>query len=187
MEYLLPCIEQLDLAASLLDSASPIRSRLSLILIDNIVELMAHQKCEELIRQDSWFPKVNPPKYSAGDRGDALGSKFANKFRFLSRIGIISSDERDFTLFCHSIRNEAYHLGVFHDDFIFELAWNYHKLACGYFLRLKPSAYRVPNYGELSENVKKYFGKERWLFIDWETVATSLDCLWQNESVALRK
>ncbi|HKK09169.1 MAG TPA: hypothetical protein VKA44_09810, partial [Gemmatimonadota bacterium] len=67
MEYLLPTIEQLDLAASLMLPTDPVRSRLALILTDNIVELLAHVRCEDMVRWHEAFKRVRKVQYTEKD------------------------------------------------------------------------------------------------------------------------
>jgi hypothetical protein len=39
-----------------------------------------------------------------------------------------------FTKLAHTFRNEAYHVGVLHEDVINELTWSYHEIACKLFV-----------------------------------------------------
>jgi hypothetical protein len=83
MRYAKTCIEQLDLAALQLHQDNPAYRRFALILTDNIVELMCHQKCED----DFWgvgeFPGFGDDRLVEKKR--VLGTDFAEKVNYLLR------------------------------------------------------------------------------------------------------
>jgi len=156
LRYILPCVEQLDLAASLLNEKTNIKSRLALILIDNIVELIVHTKCVSIIRWDNNFKRTLGEKYTQKDKNEVLGKGFDPKFKFLFKAGVISEKQRDFALLVHPFRNEAYHLGIIHDDIIFELSCEYFRMACTLFESLRPNTYSLPRIEQLTETAKRH-------------------------------
>ncbi|MDL1163159.1 hypothetical protein P0100_19210 [Yersinia pestis] len=189
MDNLTPCVEQLDLSSSLLDTHSSVRSRLSLILTDNIIELLAHQKCVELFRND--FFNLLAKKYTEQERKEALGKGFDQKFKFLARHKEITEWERDMALLIHPFRNEAYHLGIAFDDIIFELSWVYHELACNLVLKMKPTFNTIPKIEAAPEGARKHLNNfDDSGLVNWIGVSNSLHAsrpdMTRNLSRALR-
>lgn len=175
MDYLIPSVEQLDLAATMLDKANPIKSRLALILVDNIVELLMHNKCEEEVYLDCLYTRHETRRITRKDRENALGKVFAEKAKALTKWGRLSEAERDYILLAHSFRNEAYHLGVMRNDFIFELVWVYHGIACELFFKLRPGTHRIPLEKDLSDISRKYFlFDSKSVGVDWPGVVQLL-------------
>jgi hypothetical protein len=138
MQYLFTYIEQLDLAAQQLQHLEdPAYGRFSQILTDNIIELIFHQRCQqEMWMEDLWL-KAGMPRYSAKVREGVLGKYFAPKAKFVMKLGMIKQSELEFTMTCHEYRNELYHTGIQHDDFIYALAWEHHTFACNILKRQK--------------------------------------------------
>jgi hypothetical protein len=135
MERIIRYTEQLQLAGAYLHEKGKQHARLSLILCDNVVELLAHERCRTyLMREASW---LSAPKLSTKDREAALGQRFAPKTNLLLRIGDITQDERDFAAQAHSLRNECYHAAATHAEIAWRVAWQYHELGCDLFERLR--------------------------------------------------
>lgn len=140
MERLVQYVEQLQLAAAFLHQKGHQHARLSLILCDNVVELLAHERCQHyLLNEDP--PWIAPPKLKDTDKADARGQEFAPKLNLLSRLGDIREDERDFATRAHTLRNECYHTAALHEEIAWQVAWDYHELACVFFDRLRQSGY----------------------------------------------
>ena len=123
MRYIVPCVEQLDRAASELQEGSPVSNRLSIILTDNIVELMAHRRCESTFqnRRRQRDSEVGG-RYSRSTQGRVLGQRFDEKTKFLLAEGDINESEFNFIRICHAVRNEAYHTGLAHEEILGPLA-----------------------------------------------------------------
>lgn len=180
MRYLIPCVEQLDRAAEELRSANPVNSRLALILTDNVVELVCHRRCEEIINRDGGRSWLDQPKYRHGERRKVLGRHFDRKVKFLRTESLLSEAELEFLLVAHKYRNEAYHIGLRDDSIIWSVSWNYHLLACELFGRLKPGWMGTGSDDPYTERVNKHLKKqsagEPWLFFpDIEKLAESID------------
>lgn len=139
MKHLVPCVEQLDRAALELREGTPVSSRLALILTDNIVELVAHRKCQSIFNSKGapYLRDVDDGTYSRIARHRVLGQHFDEKNKFLLREGEITHPEFEFIRICHGIRGEAYHSGLTHEEIMLPLAWEYHQLACDLFSRLR--------------------------------------------------
>lgn len=138
MRYVIPCVEQLDRAAKELHEKNAVNSRLALILIDNVVELVCHRRCKDLIDCDGGSSWADNPRYPHRQRRRVLGRFFDQKISFLRGEQLLAEEEREFILIAHEHRNKAYHIGLRDDSIIWSLAWHYHKLGCDLFGRLQP-------------------------------------------------
>lgn len=159
MRYIIPCVEQLDRAALELHYDNPVNSRLALILTDNIVELICHRRCEELIDCDGGDSWLDQPKYSAKQRCNALGRYFEQKIKFLRSAKLISEEEQEFALIAHCYRNKAYHIGLRDDAILWHVSWHYHSLACILFGRLRPSWQVSTSSDPYTDRVRYHFQK----------------------------
>lgn len=159
MKYFHTCVEQLDMAAQQLSYQNAVADRLALILVDNIVELMVHRRCGDVFWADTMWQEIGDRKYSPSKRQEVLGEHFDPKVSFLKSLGLVTDDERIFCQNAHKFRNEAYHIGMLHEDVIHELAWNYHGLACELFSRILPTPNGAGHYKELPPSVVKHIPK----------------------------
>jgi hypothetical protein len=136
MRYIMAVVEQLDRAARELRADHPVSHRLALILTDNAVELVIHQRCTH---HAEWDRILLKPKLTPKQRRDALGRYFEDKLNVLKALGELSEPERRYILVCHDYRNELYHVGLGHQQIIEALAGSYFRFACGLFARLEPA------------------------------------------------
>lgn len=141
MKYLTTCVEQLDRAGVELQADHPIGDRISLILTDNIVELMIHAECKAVfsLHQHDEVKDNQASPYGQGAKSRVLGQHFDEKLKFLRKEGRLSDSEASFIRISHSIRNTAYHAGQLDENFLHPLAWEYHELACSLFPRIGPA------------------------------------------------
>lgn len=117
---IIPVAEQLDRARRELDVDNPLNGRIALILIDNALELICHQKAADILERD----KANRTLTSQ-QRADARGRAFDNKIAFLREQGHIPADQvRAISIF-HSYRNQLYHVGLRDDPIVGALARRY--------------------------------------------------------------
>lgn len=136
MERIVRYVEQLQLAGAYLHEKGTQYARLSLILCDNVVEVLAHERCRHyLLREASW---LSAPKLSTKDREAARGQRFTPKVDLLLRLSDFTQDERDFAAQAHALRNECYHAAATHSEISWRVAWEYHELACALFERMRP-------------------------------------------------
>ena len=159
MRYIILCVEQLDRAARELHFVNPVNGRLALMLIDNIVELICHRQCQDLIDWDGGEHRLDQPKYSLRQRRRVLGRFFDQKITFLRSEELISEDEQEFMLIAHRYRNEAYHIWLRDDAIISEIAWYYHSLACDLFGRLRPQGVSIMSDDPHSDRVAYHVQK----------------------------
>jgi hypothetical protein len=128
------------MAATFLHTATPQHARLALILCDNVVELLAHERCQWALAKDRYWITG---KLSNAERAAARGQDFAPKLNFLVKQGEIAPTERDYAIRAHGLRNEAYHTAYLHDGIAWAVAWHYHELACTLFARLEPAMIEI--------------------------------------------
>src|SRR5438093_12293718 len=105
MDHLSKLVEQLDLAAELLAAKSPIRARLALILVDNAVELLCHDRCEHSLAYDAACGPPEANRLAADEARSVLGKYFDPKLKFLKHRGEITEDEELFCRLAHEVRN----------------------------------------------------------------------------------
>ncbi len=157
MKYLSLCVEQLDLSVKQLHFNDPSYDRFSLILTDNIVELILHKQCERLISYDDMWKTIQKQKYPDIERKKVLGGYFKEKTKFCKNENLISEEEQIFINNCHKHRNVLYHVGIKYNDIIHSLALLYHQIGCELFKRLKPDGFLHPSpKTEYSEAVERH-------------------------------
>jgi hypothetical protein len=147
MNFIVACVEQLDRAAQELILGDAVANRLSLILTDNVVELLVHAQSEAIFMSQPADELTS--RYGRAARHRVLGQHLDEKLKFLAAEGLIQEHELGFVRTAHSIRNVAYHAGIGHESFLYALAWEYHDLACSLFVRLR-RAYITTGDGDLS-------------------------------------
>jgi hypothetical protein len=166
---------------------------MALILTDNAVELMLHHYASERLEQ-LWCgsPEEQAKTGKIGD--EVLGRQFVPKVNFARSTHRLAEDEALFTKLAHTFRNEAYHVGVLHEDVINELTWCYHGLACKLFVAVLE--YVTWTWGSNCPMLAKHAGVARSSAViphdAWgEQIASSLAALRppleQSFSVALHK
>lgn len=120
MRVVVPVAEQLDRARREILVGGPLNGRIGLILVDNALELMCHQKATEILERDRATRNLN-----AGQRNDARGQVFVRKVAVLRDLGHISGEQaRGVTIF-HRHRNQLYHAGLRNDPVVDHLARRY--------------------------------------------------------------
>ena len=123
MRVVIPVAEQLDRARREILVGGPLNGRIGLILIDNALELMCHQKAAEILERDRESRILSPAQ-----RSDARGQVFGRKVAFLRGLGHIADDQvRAVTIF-HRHRNQLYHAGLRNDPVVDHLARRYFAL-----------------------------------------------------------
>jgi len=125
---IVPIAEQLDRALAELAIDHSLNGRIALILVDNGLELMCHQKCADLLFEDR---HRNSRQLTPEQRSDARGRAFDKKIHFLKELGHITNDQARATAILHGYRNQLYHVGLRDDPIIGHLAHVYFRLAAG--------------------------------------------------------
>ena len=155
MRYLYPCIEQLDRAADELRYANPLHSRLALVFIDNVVELIIYRKCRSLLEKEA-YETTSPEVALLAAQKKLRYASFPDVLNELFRRDVINGEERDLVRIAHEYRNAAYHEGLTRDDVIHPIAWHYHAIACELFWRLHPRSFEWRPDDPITPRVRKH-------------------------------
>jgi hypothetical protein len=183
MDHLIICVEQLDRAIEEMVEGSPVSGRLSLILVDNVVELLLHNRCLDVFRREARLDPdpARPGRYSRAARRRVLGQHFDEKYKFLHGEGDINQQELEFIRICHNLRGEAYHTGVTHDQFIRALASEYFSLCCRLLGRLQPTWRTTSSRDRYGSRISKHLRpgtgglENRFLSTPVEDIVASLE------------
>ncbi|HQR05649.1 MAG TPA: hypothetical protein PLN21_02450 [Gemmatales bacterium] len=135
MQTLEVYVEQLDVAATLLNSSDTTSYRLALILTDNIVELLCHNACVHLFSKYNNFDFDTLAPVDRSKKEAALGQKLGPKIELHKHRGVITEDQASYCHAAHAIRNESYHTGVMQGEVLLPIAFEYHSIALALFER----------------------------------------------------
>ncbi|MGD8453648.1 MAG: hypothetical protein PVJ57_17685 [Phycisphaerae bacterium] len=124
-------LEQLELAAELLDRKTPTAARLALILIDNVMEGIAVRIIKHKFAVDAYVGRAVGFKYPPRTR-KRITSDFDSKVSFLAvtDAGVVDREAAEAAKRIHSFRNESYHHVRYHEDVIEHVARKYFEYAC---------------------------------------------------------
>lgn len=167
MKLLAQVIEQIEEAGVQIDKQTITGSRLALILMDNVIEILMYNLTKAELSFEDLEAIIN----------DAFKDKypdFNNKTQFVLSDDKISQDQKDILDICHSYRNEAYHQNIFHDGIIRQIVKLHFQICCEIIPNLHgrggsfnyetdpiPSKYGISSYdilfshGKLRELMKK--------------------------------
>jgi hypothetical protein len=134
VKAILTVVEQMDRAADELSADDSISSRLALILIDNVTELLVHDRLRSHLRWEFVYKNMKPGQVSA-----ARGNDFDERLKVLRDMGDLTDRERRFVSECHVYRNELYHVGLRHEGIIRAVAGAYYGFACDLLGRIPPA------------------------------------------------
>ncbi len=126
MRGVIPVAEQLDRARRELAVDVPLNGRIALILIDNALELMCHQKAADVLERDRGKRTLTPTQ-----RTDARGQVFGRKVAVLKVLGHIPPEQARAINIFHRHRNQLYHVGLRNDPVVGHLARRYFELTAG--------------------------------------------------------
>ena len=123
LRVVVPVAEQLDRARREILVGGPLNGRIGLILVDNGLELMCHQKATEILERDRAIRSLSPAQ-----RNDARGQVFGRKVAVLRALGHIADDQARAVTIFHRHRNQLYHAGLRDDPVVGHLARRYFAL-----------------------------------------------------------
>lgn len=155
-------VQQLDLAAELLEEQHPMKSRLALILVDNAVEYALHRYATDrfLDPVPNYLP-VLERRAQHRRRAKICGQHIKPKIAFARCTGGITEDQAAFVRNAHEFRNQAYHAGRTHDPIITELAVTYYSVFCEMLPNLAPRMMRFHFDQNLSHRVTRHLERRR--------------------------
>ncbi len=175
-DFMYPLISQLAVSAELISSGEPSKNRASIILCDNLVELVAFRIAKERLGQFVYLERINAlwehieskekpresvNKHSWKDWDDGNSQDFATRMGFLVREKVLTDLEREFLIELHRYRNDLYHKGLRWHQVLETMALVYHEFACELITRI-PLMYHVVRpvkkadreFGDLFEEVE---------------------------------
>lgn len=155
-------VEQLDLAAELLQEQHPMQSRLGLILVDNAVEYALHRYATDCFALNS-VPShlsVLERRKQHQKRTEVCGQHLKPKIAFARCQDAITEDQATFVRKAHEFRNQAYHAGRANDLIITQLVAVYYSVFCQMLPSLAPRMMSFRLDGILSHRVRRHMNKE---------------------------
>jgi hypothetical protein len=160
--FLASVLEQLDVALEHLGKNDVHNARFSLMLTDNIVELILHQIAKDRQSSLSWnHPRDSYPHARALEK--ALRRSFEEKVKFARLESKLTDEEAQTFSILHGYRNEVYHVGLQHEAILKQLAAFCFHVACEFASRYSPNGLYWGSGTQLPERSKKYFtGDERY-------------------------
>ena len=150
MRLVVPVAEQLDRARREILVGGPLNGRIGLILIDNALELMCHQKATEILERDRAIQSLNQAQ-----RNDARGQVFSRKVAVLRALGHIGDDQARAVTIFHRHRNQLYHAGLRNDPVVDHLARRYYALTIGLMAPLLGAARHLRWEADLLEDTAR--------------------------------
>jgi len=155
MEEYRSIIDQFEEAKSLIKRATISSCRLALILVDNIVELILHERCESLFEYNDFYSKLNknieltkafisgektPQKFPELSKKEIRNIKnsFPDKLIYTAKTWPAVAELQDCLLELHLARNGAYHRGETNSFTMYVLSLFYFHLSIRLFKEHSP-------------------------------------------------
>ncbi|MBU3966755.1 MAG: hypothetical protein KKG76_05165 [Euryarchaeota archaeon] len=123
MNFFAQVIEQIEEAAVQIDKQTITGSRLALILIDNVIEILMYDLTKAELSLEDYEAIIK------GTFNDKYYD-FKAKTKFLVNDDKISENQKVILNFCHIFRNEAYHSNKLRDGIISEVVKLYFQICC---------------------------------------------------------
>ncbi|MCZ7400238.1 MAG: hypothetical protein O8C62_11305 [Candidatus Methanoperedens sp.] len=123
MNFFAQVIEQIEEAAVQIDKQTITGSRLALILIDNVIEILMYDLTKAELSLEDYEMIIK------GTFNDKFYD-FKAKTKFLVNDEKISENQKEILNICHNFRNEAYHLNELRVGIISEIVKLYFQICC---------------------------------------------------------
>jgi len=150
-------LEQLDVALEHVQKRDVHNARFSLMLSDNLVELVLHQIAKDLSGRHKMYQHLRD-KYPHTDALEkALGRAFDAKVRLAKLEGALSEELAQSITTVHEYRNQVYHVGLHHEEILIELAAFHFDLTCEFVGRFRPYNMYWGSNMRMPERAKQYF------------------------------
>jgi hypothetical protein len=155
--FLASILEQLDVASEHLATPDVHNARFSLMLTDNVVELVLHQIAKDRQSRFKWshLKRDEYPHAKALDK--ALQRSFEAKVKFARLGGEVDARTAQTISILHDYRNEVYHVGLQHEAILPALAAFHFDTACQFVSGYDPYGLSWGSNMRLPERAKKYF------------------------------
>jgi hypothetical protein len=189
IRFIAHMIDQLDFALDHIGLQDANYKRLSLMLVDNAMELALHELAEEEQRQHKYDRDLSEDFRSA--MGAALGRHFESKVKFARLTGFLSEEVAHSIVTLHFYRNQLHHRGLMHEEILHSLAMFYFHVACDVMMALPHFGYSWGSYTKLPMRAIKYLGKlplkdvEKTIAAAWSRLREVATALPYNLSIDL--
>ncbi len=150
-------IEELDFCRHLLTQKSDIPARISIILLDNIADILMYRKCRDQFVADEELSNVFRPKTKFEERENIL-RHFNSKVLTLKRLKFINQFSVDVLTVAHSYRNAVYHRDSHNPRTINELSRILFKVVCNLFTNFYNNG-SSSHFSKQYDWMKKYLSK----------------------------
>ena len=100
-------VESLEIARSFIGEGSA-KSRLGLIILDNLAEVLMYRSCQNLFGGDELASGFIPPKYSRKEKTRSLW-EFGAKVEVLRDAEVLTEESAAILALAHAYRNPAFH------------------------------------------------------------------------------
>jgi hypothetical protein len=104
-------VEQLEMIRRLLDTKSPIDSKVAIILLDNVGDALMYRRFVQEFDEDSYLAVIKRPRFTLSKRIEIL-QDFKAKVNALAGLKFINLEDASVLKIGHSYRNAAYHRDV---------------------------------------------------------------------------
>lgn len=101
-------LEQLEVCAELINSNSPTRAKIAIILSDNVAEIIMHRLWKGKFEWDDDIKWIVPQKYPLPKKRQ-IDRYYGSKIEELHQESSVSENIAKTLLICHKYRNAAYH------------------------------------------------------------------------------
>jgi len=108
IDQLQTIVEQLDICCNFMKDDSVTKSRIVIILLDNISETILNRVCNKIFEWDNYTKWIMPQKYSSTKQVKAK-RVFPEKINTAKKQGEISKELLESLNICHKYRNAIYH------------------------------------------------------------------------------
>lgn len=149
-------LEQLDVALEHVQKRDVHNARFSLMLTDNLVELVLHQIAKDLAGRHKNYQHLREKYPHTEALEKALGRAFEAKVKFAKLESALSEEIAQSISTVHEYRNQVYHVGLQHEEILIELAAFHFDLACGFVGQFKPYSLYWGSSQKMPERAKQY-------------------------------
>lgn len=159
-------IEQLEVCADLIKSDSPAKSRMAIILLDNLIDILMYRYCLYEFSRDYFVRSFHPPKFTEEEEADAKNN-IEGKIKIVRRyIKKLTKTEETIIRLCHSYRNDAQHNDAHNPATSVLFAKILFKITSTFFIRLESKVPVSIGYGVVPDWFKKYTDKSHIKLLD---------------------
>jgi hypothetical protein len=156
MKFIANVLDQLDFALDHILLEDPNYKRLSLMLIDNALELALHQHALERKRELQSSGKENHPDAALIE--EALGQHFDPKVKLGKKSGWLTEEVARTVNILHGYRNQLYHAGLMHESILHALAVFHLRTVCELMATTQDSSLSYGMKMKLPHRAAKYLG-----------------------------